>query len=60
MKKIKKLKRVDIDLSSYQRDWEEFEQNNTLVTLNVLFVSHDTEETELVYKSKITTSVKIK
>ena len=57
---IEKLKRPDIDLLLYQRDWKEFEQNNTLVALNVLFVSHDTEETELVYKSKITTSVKIK
>ena len=35
---IEKLKRVDIDFSSYQRDWEELEQNNTSIALNVLFV----------------------
>ena len=32
---------VDIDLSSQQRGWEEFEQNNTLIALNVLFVSYN-------------------
>ena len=37
--KIEKLKRVDKDLSSHQRDWEEFEQNNTLIAANVSFVS---------------------
>ena len=36
LKNIEKLKRADIDLSSHQRDWEEFEQNNTLLALNVL------------------------
>ena len=43
---------VDADFSSYQRDWEEFEQNNTSVALNVLFVSHDSEEIRLAYESK--------
>ena len=52
MKKIEKLKRVDIDLSSYQRDWEEFQQNNTLVALNVLFLSYNNEEIKLAYKSR--------
>ena len=51
MKKIEKLKRVDIDLSSHQRDWEEFEQNNTLISLNVLFVLYNSEEIKLAYKS---------
>ena len=37
LKKIDKLKRVDTDFSSYQRDWEEFDQNNTLLALNILF-----------------------
>ena len=32
-------------------DWENFEQNNILVALNVLFVSYDSEEIKLVYKS---------
>ena len=49
---IEKLKRPDIDLLLYQRDWKEFEQNNTLVALNVLFVSHGSEEIKLPYKSK--------
>ena len=29
LKKILELKRIDTDFSSYQWDWEEFEQNNT-------------------------------
>ena len=32
-------------------DWENFEQKNILVALNVLFVSYDSEEIKLVYKS---------
>ena len=51
LKKILKFKRVDTDFSSYQREWEEFEQNNTLIALNILFVSHNSEEAELAYKS---------
>ena len=51
MKKILKFKRVDTDFSSYLRDWEEFEQNNTSIALNVLFASHDDEEIKLAYKS---------
>ena len=51
MKKIKKLGRFDIDLSSNQRDWEKFEQENNLIALNVLFVSYNSEEIKLAYKS---------
>ena len=51
LKKILKFKRVDTDFSSYQRDWEEFEQNNTSIALNILFVSHNREEIKLAYKS---------
>ena len=51
MKKKLKFKRVDTDFSSHQRDWEEFEQNNTFISLNVLFVSYDGEEIKLAYKS---------
>ena len=40
-KKIKKIKKVDTDFSSYQREWEEFEQNNISIALNILFVSHN-------------------
>ena len=51
LKKILKFKRVDTDFSSYQREWEEFEQNNTLIALNILFVPHNSEEINLSYKS---------
>ena len=51
LKKILKFKRVDTDFSSYQREWEEFEQNNTLIALNILFVPHNSEEVKLAYKS---------
>ena len=51
LKKILKFKRVDTDFSSYNREWEEFEQNNTLIALNVLFVSYTSEEIKLADKS---------
>ena len=50
LKKILKFKRVDTDFSPYQRDWEEFEQDNTLIALNVLFVSYNSEKVKLAYK----------
>ena len=37
LKKIRKLKRIDTDFPIYREDWENFEQNNTSVALNVLF-----------------------
>ena len=51
MKKILKFKRVDTGFSSYQREWEEFAQNNTSISLNILFVPHNIEEIKLAYKS---------
>ena len=51
LKKIEKFRRVDTDFSSYQRDWEEFEQENTSIALNILFLSHNSEEIKLAYKS---------
>ena len=51
LKKIEKLERVDIDLSSHQRDWKNFEQENNSIALNVLFVSHNNEEIKLACKS---------
>ena len=51
MKKLLKFKRVDTDFSSHQRYWENFEQENNLIALNVLFVSHNSEEIKLAYKS---------
>ena len=52
LKKIEKFKRVDIDLSSYQREWGEFEQNLTSTALNVLFVSYNNEKIKLANKSR--------
>ena len=40
-----------MDLSSHQRDWEKFKQENTSIALNVLFVSYNSEEIKLAYKS---------
>ena len=50
MKKIKNLKRVNIDLLSHQR--VNFEQKNTSIALNLLFVSYNSEEIKLAYKSR--------
>ena len=50
LRKILKFKRADTDFSSYQRKWEEFEQNNFSIALNILFVSHNSEEVKLAYK----------
>ena len=51
MKKLLKFKRVDTDFSSHQRYWENFEQENNSITLNVLLVSHNSEEIKPAYKS---------
>ena len=51
LKKLLKFRRVDTDFSSYQRDWEEFEQEKTSIALNILFVSDKNEEVQLAYKS---------
>ena len=59
LKKILKFKRVDTDFLSYQREWEEFEQNNTSIALNILFPPHNSEEVKLAYKSNYN-KVKIK
>ena len=50
MEKIRKFKQVDTDLSSHQRDWEEIEQNDTSIAINVLYVSYNGEEIKLAYK----------
>ena len=52
MKKILKFISVDTDFSPYQRDWEEFEQNNTSIALNVLFSLYNSDEIKLAYKSR--------
>ena len=50
-KKILKFRRVDTHFSSYQRDLEEFEQSKTWIAFNVLFVSYNSKEINLAYKS---------
>ena len=49
---FKKIKHEDKDFSSQKRDWENFEQNNEPIALNVLFASQNSEEVTLAYKSK--------
>ena len=51
MKKLLSFKRVDTDFSSHQRYMVNFEQENISIALNVLFISHNSEETKLTYKS---------
>ena len=50
LKKLVNFKRVDIDFSSHQRYWENFEQENNSIAI-VLFVPHNSEEIKLAYKS---------
>ena len=51
LKTIEKIERADIDLSPHQSDLEKFEQENTSIALNILFVPHNSEEIKLAYKS---------
>ena len=41
-----------IKLTSDKEDWKKFEQNNTEIALNVLFVTHNKKEIEPAYMSK--------
>ena len=49
---FKNIKHEDKDFSLHKRDWENFEQNNKSIALNVLFLSKDSEEITLLYKSE--------
>ena len=51
MKKLLKLRRVDTDFSSHQRHWENFEEEKNSIALNLLFVSYNSDEIKLAYKS---------
>ena len=51
LKKLLKLKRVNTDFSSHQRYWKNFEQENNSIAINIPFVSHNSEEIKLAYKS---------
>ena len=52
LKTFKKIKHEDKDFLSQKRDWENFEQNNESIALNVLFLSKDSEEITIWYKSE--------
>ena len=47
---FKKIKHEDKDFLPQKRDWENFEQNNESIALNVLFASQNSEEIALLYK----------
>ena len=49
---FEKLKHEDKDFSSHKREWENFDQSNEWITLNVLFSSKDSEEITILYKSE--------
>ena len=49
---FKKIKHEDKDFLSHQGDWENFEQHNESIALNVLFASQNSEKITLVYKSE--------
>ena len=49
---FKKIKHEDKDFSSHKRGWENFEQNNESIALNVLCAFIHIEEITLVYKSE--------
>ena len=49
---FRNIKHDDKDFSSQKRNWENFEQNNESIALNVLFLSQDNEEITLVHKSE--------
>ena len=42
----------EIDFPSERRGWKKFELNNKSISLNILFVPYNTENTRLAYKSK--------
>ena len=47
-----KIKHQDKNFSSHKRDWENFEENNKSIALNILFSSKDKEEITFFYESK--------
>ena len=49
---FKKIKHEDKDFSLHKRDLEKFEQNNESIALNIVFLSKDSEEITLLYKSE--------
>ena len=52
LKTFKKIKHEDKDFLSHKTDRGNFEQNNQSIALNILFLSKDSEEITLLYKSE--------
>ena len=46
----------EIDFSSHKKEWKKFEKNNKSVTLNILYLPHNTEEIRHAYVSKYNTN----
>ena len=46
------MRDADKNFSSHKRDWENFEQNNKSIALNILFWSKHSKEITLLYKSE--------
>ena len=42
----------EIDFPSKAKDWKKFETNNKLISLNILYVTHNTKKIYCAYKSK--------
>ena len=42
----------DIDYPATSKDWKKIEQNNESITLNILYVSHNTRKIHIAYKSR--------
>ena len=47
-----KNENMNMNFSSHKREWENFEQNNESITINVLFSSNDSGKIILLYKSE--------
>ena len=48
----------EIDFSSHQKYWKNFELNNKIIAFNILFVPYNTEKIRPAYKSKYNTKHK--
>ena len=49
---IKKYNWQGIEFPSHKEDWKKFEENNNSISLDILYVPHNTKQTRLAYKSK--------
>ena len=49
---IDKYNWKEIDFPSHSKDWKKFELNNKSITLNILYVPHNTKKIRHAYKSK--------